>query len=93
MKTVIEPLGNRVLVRVLEMESTTPGGILLPETAQDKPQEGVVEAVGDTEEMMTDLQVGDRILFAKYSGTEIRLDGQDYLILNEDDVLARVREA
>ncbi len=92
MKTVIEPLGNRVLVRVLEMETTTPGGILLPETAKDKPQEGVVEAVGDAEEMMTDLQVGDRIIFAKYSGTEIRLDGEEYLILNEDDVLARVRE-
>ncbi len=90
--STIEPLGARVLVKVLEQDTMTPSGIILPETAQEKPQEGIIEAVGDEEEMVTDLQVGDKVLFAKYSGTEIKLNGQTYLILNEDDVLARVKE-
>lgn len=89
---VIEPLGARVLVKVLEPENKTPSGLVLPETAREKPQEGRIEAVGTPDELTYDLKVGDRVLFAKYSGTEIKLDGEDYLILNEDDILARIRD-
>jgi chaperonin GroES len=89
----IEPLGARVLIRPLEDEQTFAGGqLVLPDTAKEKPQRGVVEAVGDEEEMVTDLSVGDRVIFPKYTGTEIRLDGVDYLIMDETDVLARIRE-
>lgn len=92
MAKIIEPLGNRVLVKVLEADNTTPSGIVLPETAKEKPQEGLIEAVGNEEEMLSDLKVGDVVLFAKYSGTEIKQNGTAYLLLNEDDVLARLRE-
>lgn len=86
----VEPMGARVLVKILEQEAVTSSGILLPESAKEKPQEGLVEAVGNADEMVTDLKAGDRVLFAKYSGTEIKQDGDTYLILNEDDVLARL---
>ena len=92
MTTVIEPMGNRVLVKVLEGDSATPSGILLPETAKEKPQEGIVEAVGNEEEMVSDLAVGDKVIFAKYSGTEIKYKDEEYLILSEDDILARIKE-
>ena len=88
----IEPLGARVLIRPLAQESKTSSGIILPETAKEKPQQGMIEAVGSEEEMMTDLAVGDRILFPKYSGTEIKVDGTDYLIMEESDILARLSE-
>jgi len=88
----IEPLGARVLVKALEQESMTASGIVLPDTAKEKPQQGIVEAVGSEEDMMTDLQVGDKVLFAKYSGTEIKQGGEKYLLLNEDDVLARIND-
>ncbi|MCZ7540697.1 MAG: co-chaperone GroES [Anaerolineae bacterium] len=87
----IEPLGARVLVLPLEGESQTPGGVLLPETAKEKPQQGTVEAIGDPDEMETDLKVGDRVLFPKYTGTEIKFEGKTYLLMNEDDVLARIK--
>jgi chaperonin GroES len=90
--TTIEPLGTRVLIRPLEKESKTASGIILPETAKEKPQQGVIEAVGDAEEMITDLKEGDKVLFPKYTGTEIQLNGVDYLIMEEGDVLARIRE-
>jgi chaperonin GroES len=90
-KTNIEPLGARVLILPLEGETQTPGGILLPETAKEKPQQGIIEAVGSDEEMTTDLKVGDRVLFPKYTGTEIKFEGQTYLLMNEDDVLARIK--
>ncbi len=89
--TNIEPLGARVLILPIEGESQTPGGILLPETAKEKPQQGMIEAVGSEEEMVTDLKVGDRVLFPKYTGTEIKYDGRTYLLMNEDDVLARIK--
>ena len=92
MNKKIEPLGARVLVKPLEMNTTTPSGIVLPETAKEKPQEGPVEAVGNTEEMLTDLKVGDKVLFAKYTGTEIKQDGITYQLMNEDDILARMKE-
>lgn len=87
----IEPLGARVLIRPLEKEAQTASGIILPETAEEKPQQGTIEAVGDEEEMMSDLEVGDRVLFPKYTGTEIEIDGVTYLIMEEGDVLARVK--
>jgi chaperonin GroES len=87
----IEPLGARVLVLPIEGDSQSPGGVLLPETAKEKPQQGTIEAVGSSEEMMTDLKVGDRVLFPKYTGTEIKYEGKTYLLMNEDDVLARIK--
>ena len=87
----IEPLGARVLVLPIEGESQTPGGVLLPETAKEKPQQGSIEAVGNEEEMMTDLKVGDRVLFPKYTGTEIKYEGKTYLLMDEDSVLARIK--
>jgi chaperonin GroES len=87
----IEPLGARVLVLPIEGESQSPGGVLLPETAKEKPQQGTIEAVGSEEEMMTDLKIGDRVLFPKYTGTEIKYQGNTYLLMNEDDVLARIK--
>ncbi|MEW6580477.1 MAG: co-chaperone GroES [Chloroflexota bacterium] len=87
----IEPLGARVLVLPLEGESQTPGGVLLPETAKEKPQQGTIEAIGNSDEMETDLKVGDRVLFPKYTGTEIKFEGKTYLLMNEDDVLARIK--
>jgi chaperonin GroES len=88
----IEPLGTRVLIRPLDKETTTSSGIILPETAKEKPQQGMIEAVGDVEEMISGLAVGDKILFPKYSGTEIKLDGVEYLIMEEGEVLARISE-
>jgi chaperonin GroES len=89
----IEPLGARVLIRPLEETQTIAGGkLVLPDTAKEKPQQGIIEAIGDEEEMVTDLAVGDRVVFPKYTGTEIRLDGVDYLIMDESDVLVRLRE-
>ncbi|MFN2107520.1 MAG: co-chaperone GroES [Candidatus Promineifilaceae bacterium] len=88
----IEPLGTRVLIRPLDKETTTSSGIILPETAKEKPQQGVIEAVGDEEEMVSGLAVGDKVLFPKYSGTEIKMDGVEYLIMEEGDVLARISE-
>jgi chaperonin GroES len=90
-KAGIEPLGARVLILPLEGETQTPGGILLPETAKEKPQQGIIEAVGSEDEMTTDLKIGDRVLFPKYTGTEIKFEGQTYLLMNEDDVLARIK--
>lgn len=89
---IIEPLGARVLVKPLERESMTASGIVLPETAKEKPQQGMIEATGSEEEMLTDLKVGDRILFAKYAGSEISLNGDTYLLLDETEVLARLKE-
>ncbi len=88
---MIEPLGPRVLIRPLEKETTTKSGIILPETAKEKPQQGVVEAIGTEEEMLTDLAVGDKVLFAKYTGSEIQVDGTTYLIMDEGEVLARIK--
>ncbi len=88
---IIEPLGTRVLIRPLEQETTTKSGLILPETAKEKPQQGRIEAIGNSEEMLTGLQVGDVTLFAKYSGNEIEVDGVKYIIMEEGDVLARIK--
>ncbi len=86
-KINLQPLGTRVLIQPLEQESKTASGLLLPETAKEKPQTGLVVAVGDDEEMK--LKVNDKVLFAKYSGTEFKLDGKEYLLLEASDVLAK----
>lgn len=83
----IQPMGTRVLVQPLEQEGKTASGLLLPETAKEKPQTGLIVAVGDDEDIK--LKVNDKVLFAKYSGTEFKLDGNDYLLLESTDVLAR----
>ncbi|MCS6845704.1 MAG: co-chaperone GroES [Caldilineales bacterium] len=90
----LKPLGDRLLVKPIEQEERTASGIILPETAKEKPQEGEVLAVGpgarkdDGSRMEMDVKVGDRVLYAKYAGTEIKMDGQKYLILRESDILA-----
>jgi chaperonin GroES len=90
----VRPLADRVLVKPLAREETTKSGIVIPDTAKEKPQEGVVEAVGpgrvldNGSKVPPEVRVGDRILYAKYAGSEFKLDGDDYLILSERDVLA-----
>ena len=91
MSTQVQPLGSRVLVRVLAEESVTKSGILLPDTAKEKPQRGDVVAVGDDSETIK-VSAGDRVLFPKYTGTEIRLEGDDHLIIDSTDLLAILRE-
>ena len=89
----LRPLQDRIIVKRLEEETKTAGGILIPDTAKEKPQQGEVVAVGkgklteDGKTIPMDVKVGDKVLFGKYSGTEIKLDGQDYLIMREDDIL------
>lgn len=86
----LQPLGSRVLVKPLEQESRTASGLLLPETAKEKPQTGLVVAVGDDEEIK--VSVGDKVVFAKYTGTELRHNGVDYLVLDSNDILLRLLE-
>jgi len=94
----LRPLGNRVVVEPIEEDEVTPGGIVLPETAKEKPQQGKVLAVGPGERdekgqrIPLDVKVGDRVLFAKYAGTEVKLEGKKLLILRESDILAVVDE-
>ncbi len=84
----VQPLGTRVLVKPLDQESRTASGILLPETAKEKPQTGLVIAVGDDETIK--VKPDEKVLFAKYTGTEVRLQGTDYLLMESTDILARV---
>ena len=90
------PLGDRVLIRRVEEEEKTKGGIIIPDTAKEKPQEGEVVAVGPGgrdekgERIPPDVKRGDRILFGKWSGSEVRLDGEDLLIMKESDILGVV---
>ncbi len=86
-----EPLGARVLVRVLEDESMTVSGLVIPDTAKEKPQRGIVVAVGDDEEMIK-VAPGDRVLFPRYSGTELRLEGFDHLVIEATELLAVLRD-
>ena len=96
MSMSLKPLGNRVVVEPIEQEDVTPSGIVLPETAKEKPQKGKVLSVGpgdrdeDGKRIPMDVSEGDVVLFAKYSGTEIKLDGKKVLILRESDLLAIV---
>ena len=92
----VRPLHDRLLVRRIEEKETAKGGIIIPDTAKEKPQEGEVLAVGNGKilengtKVALDVKVGDKILFGKYSGTDIKIDGEEVLILREDEVLAIV---
>jgi len=96
----LRPLADRVVVKPLEREEVTKSGIVLPDTAKEKPQEGLVEAVGNGryneqsgQRVPLDVQVGDRVIYAKYAGSEVKIDEQEYLILSEKDILAVVANA
>ena len=86
----IQPLGSRVLVQPIEEESRTAGGIFLPETAKEKPQLGLVVAIGDDEEIK--VQAGDKVIYPKYTGTEFRYNGVEYLIMESNDILAKLTD-
>ena len=92
-KVKIQPLGDRVLVKPAEAKETKRGGIIIPDSAKEKPQEGIIAACGKgktTEAgkvIALDVKVGDKILYGKYSGSEIKLDDEDYLIMHQDDIL------
>ena len=94
----IRPLGDRIMVEPVEKEETIAGGLLLPETAKEKPQQGMVLAAGegrrddDGKRIPMDVKVGDKVLFAKYAGTEIKLEGKKLLIMKETDILGIVTE-
>jgi len=93
MSISIKPLGNRVVVEPIEQEDVTAGGIVLPDTAKEKPQQGVILAAGPGERddkgnrIAMDVKTGDKVLYAKYAGTELKLDGKKLLILRETDLL------
>lgn len=93
----IRPLNDRILVKRLEGEEKTAGGIIIPDSAKEKPAEGEIVAVGPGklndagERVAIDLAVGDRVLFSKYGGTEVKLDGEDFLIMREDDILGVIQ--
>lgn len=92
-KSSIRPLGDRVLLQRVEAEDKTAGGILLPESAKEKPKEGKIVAVGDGrmldngERSSFSVKNGDRVLFSSYAGTEVKVDGEEYLIMREEDIL------
>ena len=93
---MLKPLGDRVVIELVEVEEKTASGIVLPDTAKEKPQEGKVVAVGtgrvldSGERVALEVTVGDRIIFSKYAGTEVKYEGKEYLILRESDILAVV---
>ena len=99
MATNIRPLHDRVIVRRLEEGEQMRGGIIIPDTAKEKPQEGEVIAVGegkirdDGSRQTLDVKVGDRVLFGKYSGSEIKIDGEEFLIMREDEILGIIERA
>ncbi len=92
----IKPLGDRLIIKVVEEEETTASGILLPDTAKEKPQKGKVVAVGkgriddNGKRIALDVEEGDEVLYSKYGGTEIKVEGEELLVLRESDVLAKV---
>nr|WP_223155085.1 co-chaperone GroES [Alkalibacillus aidingensis] len=94
---VLKPLGDRVIVEVVEQEETTSSGIVLPDSAKEKPQEGQVVAVGsgrvteNGEKVTLEVNEGDRVIYSKFAGTEVEKDGKEYLVLRENDILAVVQ--
>ena len=97
MSVTIKPLEDRILVKTLEAEQTTASGLVIPDTAKEKPQEGEVLAVGpgrfeEGQRLPLDISVGDKVIYSKYGGTEVKYDGQEYLILSARDVLAIVEK-
>lgn len=96
-KVNIKPLEDRVLIQIKEAESTTASGLVIPDSAKEKPQEGVVIAAGpgrfdDDDRVPMDIKVGDTVVFSKYGGTELKYDGEEYLLLNSRDVLAIIEK-
>ena len=95
---MLKPLGDRVVVKTITAEERTKGGIVLPDTAKEKPQEGEVIAVGpgrildNGQRLVPEVKVGDRVIYAKYGGTEVKFDEEEYLILRESDILAQVEK-
>jgi chaperonin GroES len=95
-KVKISPLADRVLIKPTPKEEVSKGGIILPDTAKEKPQEGQIVAVGpgrlteDGKRIAMEVKVGEKVLFAKYAGTEIKLDGEEYLIVRESDILGKL---
>jgi chaperonin GroES len=91
---VLKPLGDRVVVKVIEEEEKTPGGIVLPDTAKEKPTVGEIIAVGtgrvldNGQKLAPEVKVGDKVVFSRYGGTEVKIDNQEYLIMRESDILA-----
>jgi chaperonin GroES len=92
MSETLQPLGARVLVKITPEETTTKSGLVLPDTAKEKPQRGEVVAIGDDEEMIN-VKVGDTVLFPKYTGTEFKIEDEDYLVIESGDLLAIVKSA
>jgi len=98
MKMQLKPLGDRVVIKVLSQEEKTKGGIVLPDTAKEKPQEGEVVAVGsgrvleNGQKLPIEVKVGERVIFSKYAGTEVKIEGEEYLILSERDILAVINK-
>lgn len=97
MSISLQPLGDRLIVRAIEEEQTTASGLVLPDTAKEKPQKGEVLAAGEgrwddegDKRIPLDVKVGDQVLYSKYGGTEIKVDGEELLVLRESDVLAKV---
>ena len=94
-KTTLSPLGDRIVVRPIEREEVTKGGIILPDTAKEKPQEGEIVAVGpgkladDGTRIAMDVKVGDKVIYAKYAGTEVEIDNEKLLIMHESDITAK----
>ena len=92
----IRPLNDRILIKRIEEEEKTKGGIIIPDSAKEKPAEGIVVAAGNGklndkgERVALEVKAGDRVLFSKYGGTDVKLDGEDHLIMREDDILAIV---
>ncbi len=98
MSVSIKPLEDRILVKSVEAEQTTASGLVIPDTAKEKPQEGVVIAVGpgrfeDGQRLPLDIQVGEKVIYSKYGGTEVKYNGEEYLILSSRDVLAVLGES
>lgn len=95
-KAPVRPLGDKILVRRLQAEEKTAGGIVIPDTAKEKPREGIVVAVGsgrlldDGKRAEIPVKVNDRVIFTSYGGSEVKIGGEEYLIMNEDDILAVV---
>ncbi len=90
MSETLQPLGARVLVKIVPEEQMTKSGLVLPDTAKEKPQRGEVVAIGDDEEMIN-VKIGDRVLFPKYTGTEFKIDDEDHLVIEAADLLAIIR--
>ena len=99
MSTSIRPINDRIIVQRIEEQEQMRGGLYIPDTAREKPQEGKVIAVGNGKLLENgtrtpiDIKAGDKVLFGKYAGTEVKLDGEEYLILREDDVLGVIEDA